>query len=212
MPSDASWTQILLFLTTVAGFVYTAWRESRTRRWATEDRIANTLEIVTKAKAEAEATRIKTEAVAEALRVEGVRVAAQLREEARIAAEVLRVQTATNAADIKRHGVIEAARIRETQQQAADAMMLKIEETKDAANEAYKEANHVNRKIENLNDRLVAQSEKQDGLSAEAATTIEHIDQRGAALASQGADTNIRVRAIEQQTGATTAAPPKPKK
>ncbi len=125
--------QLVLLLTTIAGFVAAAWRENRNRRWAAEDRAiqaaivtaerrAATEEIIERARAEAEAVRIKTDAAAAALREEGIQL---------------------------------AARIRAQQAATAQHLIAKVGEATTAAHEAYKEANDVNGKIADLNERLL---------------------------------------------------------
>src|SRR5678815_217054 len=63
--TDTSIGQIVLLVTTILGFAVAAWRENRARRWAHEDRLIATAEIVATAKAEAEATRIRQETAIE---------------------------------------------------------------------------------------------------------------------------------------------------
>ncbi len=125
------------------GFIVTAWRENRNRRWASEDRIAATREIVARAAAEAEATRIKTESVAETLRLTGVLEAAKLREDNRISAETLRLETLA-AANV----------VRESALRDSAEMMAKIDGAAQASREAEKVANNVNEKIANLQEHL----------------------------------------------------------
>jgi hypothetical protein len=67
--TDSGWAQLVLFLTTVAGFGYQAWREQRSREWSAGDRAAATANIIATAQANAEALLIKTQAEAEALRI-----------------------------------------------------------------------------------------------------------------------------------------------
>ena len=164
--TDSAIGQVILLLTTVGGFIVTAWRENRNRKWAQQDRAdaaatataerkAATDEIITRAAAEAEATRIKTESVAENLRLVGVQTAAKLREDSRIAAEILRLETERNAATIRENTLREAAAIREAQIRDAAVLVKEIQDAKGAAHSAYQEANHVNNKIEALNQRLL---------------------------------------------------------
>jgi hypothetical protein len=164
--TDSAIGQIILFLTTLGGFIVAAWRENRNRRWAQQDRAeaaaAATLErklatdeIIARAAAEAEATRIKTESIAESLRVTGMQTAAKLREESRVAAEILRLETERNAAHIRENTLREASAIREAQIRDAAILVKEIQDAKGAAHSAYQEANHVNNKIEALNQRLL---------------------------------------------------------
>lgn len=85
-----------LFLTTVSGFGYQAWRDYRARQAAIEDRaaasaerLASTREIVETARANAEALHIKTVAEAEALRLATTRAAAEIRQEQRITTDII---------------------------------------------------------------------------------------------------------------------------
>ncbi len=205
--SDPAIGQLVLLLTTIGGFIYTAWRENRNRIWASEDRRAATAEIIERATAEAQAARIKAEAIAEILRVESLQLAAKVREEARIAAEILRLETLQTAHIMRDHTLREAEAIRNATALQSGQILLKVQEGTAAAKEAQREANHVNLKIENtnkaienLNERLLKQGEKQAGLAVETARVIEHIDDRGA-------DTNTRVRTIETQTAPNGVKP-----
>ncbi len=168
--------QLLLLVTTLGGFVWQAWREGRNRRWATEDRAAQTAAIITTAKAEAEATRIKTEAAAENLRIAGEGAAenlrlstalavAQQREETRIAADTVRIEAEAAAKQIRDNSTAESARIRAEQQAHNAVVVAKIDEATSASKAAETEANHANLKnaetkaeLVQLNQRLLDQA------------------------------------------------------
>ena len=170
--TDSQWGQLALWATTVAGFLVVEWRAARNRRWAIEDKRAATAEIIERAAAEAEATRIKTEAIADQLRRHTELTAAQLREEARIGADALVHEAALIAAKLETKTT---AQIEEQRQQAAE-LAKQVAEVKVAAHDAYKEANNVNIKIEDLNQRLVTQQRIADEAPAAAVKTIEKID------------------------------------
>jgi hypothetical protein len=86
---DDNTVSIITLLTLVGGFLGQWLRDKRSRQWNQEDRAAATREIVDRAKAEAEASHIRTEAVARELHLETLRTAATLREEQRIEAEAI---------------------------------------------------------------------------------------------------------------------------
>lgn len=137
---DLQWGQTMLLATTIAGFAVQAWREARNRSWAIDDRKraadAQTADIVAKAKAEAEALLVTTEAKAKALHLESLAVAEKIRTETLAAAIMLR----------------------EEQKHASEALLEKIDDVKNEAQKTYKEANHVNLKIEDLNKRILEKS------------------------------------------------------
>lgn len=144
--------QMILLLTTIAGFMGTAWRESRNRKWAIEDRRQaadeQTNVIVAKAQAEATALLIATDAKAKVLHLETMAVAEKIR------LETLRA----------------AAALREDQRIVAENLTAKIQEVHKVAENAFNEANHVNLKIENLNQRLLQEAEKTNDDTAAKAT------------------------------------------
>jgi len=154
MFSEMQFGQIVLLLTTVAGFVVQAWRENRARRWANEDRVtgmalaaatrkAEIDDLIARAQAEATATRLKAEAVAEELRLHAQVLAAKVKAESEV-----------------RDGAIHAA----------------VAEATSAAQKAYAEANHVNLKIENLNNRLVQGVAADATLTQAVATQVDTIE------------------------------------
>lgn len=121
--TDSQAGQLVILATTVGGFLVAEWRASRNRRWAEEDRLRNiesareerkaaTDEIIARAQAEAEATRIT----------------------------------------LRAHTELTAAGLRDDVRQATAA-----------AHVAYKEANDVNLKIANLNQRLLSRTEVAPG-------------------------------------------------
>lgn len=201
--TDSGVGQLVLLVTTIVGFVVTAWRENRNRRWASDDRAAATREIVEQAKAEAEALRIRAEAIADQVKIEAAVLAAVVKKESMAAAEVLRREAVRQAESTRANSVKEAAGIREEQRISIENLGDRIDAVGVAAVDAYKEANHVNIKIEDLNKRLLLQGEQQSVLTKETDTVLGQID-------SRGADTNVRVRDIQQTqqndlTSATTS-------
>jgi hypothetical protein len=142
--------QVILFLTTVAGFLSVAWKERRNRLWAIEDkrlaaeeRERERNDLIAKAKVEADALIIRTEAIARAVSIEAQAVAERLRIEAEaIAQNVAKTLIVDNKATTNR-------------------LAASIAEVGASAHRAYEEANHVNVKIEQLNARLLAQEETQ---------------------------------------------------
>jgi hypothetical protein len=80
---------LITLLTMVGGFLGQWLRDERSHQRNKEDRAAKTQEIVDLAKAEAEASHIRNEAIARELHLETLRTAAALREEQRIEAEAL---------------------------------------------------------------------------------------------------------------------------
>ena len=177
--SEYQWGQLLLMATTIGGFLVAEWRASRNRRWAIEDRERNaaeaiserknaTAEIIARAAAEAEATRIKTEAIAATLRRHTETTAAKLREEARIGADELVHQAAVIASELQ---TVTAAAVEEQRKTSAD-LADKVADATVAAKDAYKEANNVNIKIEDLNQRLMQVAQ----VPAAAGKKIEKID------------------------------------
>jgi hypothetical protein len=142
---DDNAVSIITLLTLIGGFLGGWIRDRRNRQWNQEDRAAATREIVDRAKAEAEASHIRTEAIARELHLETLRTAANLREEQRIEAEALAC---------KLDHVHDAAK-----------------EASKEAREAFKEANGVNAKIASYGKRLTERgAEAVDRLD-----TIEHI-------------------------------------
>jgi hypothetical protein len=87
--TNASLVSIITLLTLVGGFIGQWLRDKRSREWNQEDRANSTREIVERAKAEAEASHIRNEAIARELHLETLRTAAALREEQRIEAEAI---------------------------------------------------------------------------------------------------------------------------
>lgn len=166
--TDAQWGTLLTILSVVGTFFVTEWRAARNRKWAIEDKKAATAEIIERAAAEAEATRIKTEAIADNLRRHTELTAAQLREEARIGADALVHEAAVIAAKLETKTT---AQIEEQRQTGAELTALVAEATV-AAKDAYKEANNVNVKIEDLNQRLMQVAK----VPAAAEKKIEKID------------------------------------
>lgn len=177
--TDAQWGTLLTILSVVGTFFVTEWRAWRTRRWADQDRDRNakeaiaareaaTAEIIARAAAEAEATRIKTEAIADQLRRHTELTAARLREEARIGADALVQEAAVIAAKLE---TVTTAQIAE-QRTTGEKLTTLVKEAKVAAHEAYKEANNVNVKIEDLNQRLMQVAK----VPAAAEKKIEKID------------------------------------
>ncbi len=158
------------------------------QRQATAERDAATASIISTAKAEAEATRIKTESVAanlrmvgehtaENLRLSNALAAAQAREETRIAAETVRIEAEHAARRIRENSATEAMRIRDEQAKQNRLIVEKIEESTAASKAAEVEANHSNLKIAEtkaelvqLNQRLLEQ-EKASGESAKRTQT-----------------------------------------
>jgi len=179
--NEFQWTQLAILATGVGTFLASEYRAARDRRWlerdreeakteAVAERKAATAEIIERAAAEAEATRIKTEAIAVSLRQHTALTAARLREEARVGAEELVHQAALIAEDLK---VATAHTTAETREELATL----VNAATVAAKEAYVEANSVNVKIENLNKRLLAdESSKVTAANSAAAVTIEKID------------------------------------
>ena len=160
--TDAQWGQLVILATTVAGFAWQAYKENRSRRWASEDRAAATSQIIADAAAQAEATRIKTAALAETLKLEALLETARLRNEVLERGETVR------------HEVIAAASVaRDEARKQAEALGAAIDATKTAAHEAYKEANHVNLKIEDLNKRLMKSQEQATKTEEESRSTGE---------------------------------------
>ncbi len=153
------------------------------QRQASAEREAATAEIIARAKAEAEAIKITTDAAAERLRTEGLHTAenlrlnnalaaAQAREESRIAAETVRLEAEAAARRIRENSATEALRIRDDQAKQNRLIVEKIEESTAASKAAEVEANHSNLKIAEtkaelvqLNQRLLDQ-EKASGESA----------------------------------------------
>ena len=193
--SDSTIGQIILLITTLGGFIVAAYRENRARRWATEDRAAATREIITRAAAEAEATRIKTVAIAESLRIEALDIAAQLREDARVEAEVLRTE-AMRLADL---ALKEANTVRAAAEKATAELLAKVQEGTDAAERTYVEANNVNNKIENLNQRLMATQHLSEQAPKIMDAKLDEINKRGDEMVETADDTNERVRVIEKR-------------
>jgi hypothetical protein len=143
--SDPQFLQLITILTTLAGFGVAEYRATRARRWAKQDaaeraavaaadRAATRDEIIATAKAEAEATRIRSEAAAETLRLQTALHASRLLEEQNRVADELRAHAQATTEDLKTE--IIAAR--------ADAA------------EAYKEANGVNLKLETMSRAAIA--------------------------------------------------------
>jgi hypothetical protein len=135
---------LLLLLTTVTGFAVSAWREARNRRWAKKDQEdklnAQTAEIIARAQAEATALLIQTEAKA----------------------KVLHYQTLATAERIRQDTLISAQIIREDQRKVEEHLSEKIAEVHTVAVDAVREANDVNQKIANLNQRLLSSEETHD--------------------------------------------------
>jgi hypothetical protein len=160
--TDAQW---VLFASGL-GSAFTSWftvrnanrREARQREWAVEDRAAAaqerkeaTAQIIAEASAKAEALLITTKATASALALEGKRTAAKLREDMRISSNELE------------------SRLNEVHQTATAGL--------EQASSAYKEANHVNMKISDWNERLLAQGGlKLEGLVVTAGENSEKLD------------------------------------
>jgi hypothetical protein len=124
--------QLILFITTVAGFLSVAWKEHRNRQWAIEDRKLaaaererNRLDMLEQTKVEARALLIKTEAIAEAVKIEALAVAEKLR----IEAEAIALKV-------------------------SDKLEIRIEEAKVAAHNAFQEANHVNGKMDRTAEQI----------------------------------------------------------
>ena len=180
--TDFQWGQLVLMATTVGGFIRMSYIDKRNREWAQEDRRHETDQIIAKAKAEAEALRIHNDALAETIRGAALSAAANLREEQRKIADNLQIDARVAATELHQ------------------SVMTKVEEAISAGDRAYKEANHVNIKIEDLNQRLLAQGDRQHDVAKDANKVIEEI---GVA----GADTNIRVRAIEDATVPASGKP-----
>jgi hypothetical protein len=215
--TDTQWGQLALMVTTIGGFATQAWREARTRRWATEDRQAATESIIATAKAEAEATRIKTESAAETLRIAGVQAAenlrlqtalaaAQQREETRIAADAVRIEQEAAAKRIRDNSTAESLRIREAQQQHNAVVIQKIEESTAASKAAEVEANHSNLKIAEtkaelvqLNQRLLDQARASTESAAATRTLGQDTLQQVTDAATVGADTHALAEQINKK-------------
>jgi hypothetical protein len=136
---------LITLLTMVGGFLGQWLRDERSHQRNKEDRAAKTQEIVDLAKAEAEASHIRNEAIARELHLETLRTAANLREEQRIEAEAL------------------ASKLEHVHVTAKEASK--------EAREAFKEANDVNAKIASYGKRLTERGAE----AVEKLDTIEHI-------------------------------------
>jgi hypothetical protein len=136
--------QLILFITTVIGFAGTAWREYRNRKWAKKDREdelnAQTAEIISRAQAEATALLIQTEAKARALHFQTLATAERIRQDTLVSAQI----------------------IREDQRKVEEHLAEKIAQVHTVAVDAVREANDVNQKIANLNQRLLSSEETHD--------------------------------------------------
>jgi len=132
--------QLGLFVTTVSGFAYTWFREGRTRQWQLAD-----------AKAMAEKVNTDAKAMAEKVNADAIALASKnYQEAAAMAAKVI--------ADAK----IIADKVHESAQKLADKVAENTTVSTDAAKgakEAYTEANSINSKIANLQEKLVKISE-----------------------------------------------------
>lgn len=122
------WTQLVILGSVLFGL----WKEARNRKWRKEDNARNRREqkedrdaatayIIATAKAEAEATRIKNQAVAETLKLHQEQALAQVREDHRIATDEVTMKLET----------VQAA----TAEAIAEAKV------------AYTEANNISKKI-----------------------------------------------------------------
>lgn len=174
--SDLALGQLVLFATTLLGFIVAAWREARNRRWASDDRAAATAAIVAIARAEAEATRIRAESVAEMVRLTAIAEAESLREESRRMADRLRLETDKAARDLREMTLHQVSMAHTEAARAKQELLMKIQESTDAALEAQKEANHINLKISNLDERLVEQNAVAKTMVEKTATTLEHVE------------------------------------
>lgn len=200
--TDYQISQIVILLGMAGGFLGAEWRASTARKdakaqrdanaieakaareVAAEERRAATAQIIEQAKAEAEATRIKTEAIAENLKVE-----------AQAIAESLRIQNQLSAKQIRDEQQI----FREQQATVAQHLVNKVEEATVAAKDAYTEANHVNVKIENLNQRLMVEEKKPPTIAAVSALTQK----------AAGQIDNIEATATRIETKVDTKEKPK---
>jgi len=138
--SETVTMQLIAILVMAGGFFGQWLRERAARRRVLDDRQhtkeedeRKLAEIVERAKAEAEAARIKAEAAADVIRIELQQIAER---------QVLETRKA-------------ASLVREDQRKTADAMAAHIEEVRTAAVAAIHEANGVNAKLEQTNQRLL---------------------------------------------------------
>jgi hypothetical protein len=121
--------QVIALATGLATWFGQAWREKRNREWQQADRALATAEIVSVAKAEAEATRIKNESELVTFRLEAQLQAERLRGDALLAARHVEQRTSAEV----------------------DRLHTAISQVGHDAKEAWKEANGVNVKIAALN-------------------------------------------------------------
>jgi len=197
--SDALDTgQIILFLTTLVGIIVTLVKDRRARAWAVEDRATalavaaqqrkdDLAAIVEHAQAEADALRIKSEAVARALAVEtransqreaekirlaqdshAARLETQMRDLGAVAAQAYDAANHVNDKILQQQQIMVAQTAKRDGQMAA--LKTQIESVHQAADAAYTEANHVNIKIAALNERLIGQQDVADKEAAESRT------------------------------------------
>jgi hypothetical protein len=160
-----AFAQMMTLMTVVGTGVGTVllqvYREGRARKWAEADRQMHAAEdmahremIAAKVKTEADmlAVHVKAEADLLAVRLENERqrLALQLAQESLL--------SAASRQDLKR---------------ALSEASAKVDQTIERANAAYKEANHVNLKIEDLNARLLKQQNVAEAGTTEARTIGE---------------------------------------
>jgi len=142
--TDIQAGQILLLVTTAGGFIAQAWREARNRKWAIADRRAEldaqTAKIIAEAKARADVLLIETEAKAKVFHLEQLTHAEEIRTR-------LDVHDAWERDE------------RDAMTRSAERLSVSVEEAKTAAQSAYTEANNVNVKIADLNNRLLREEQ-----------------------------------------------------
>lgn len=141
--------QAVLLLTTISGFIVTAWRENRNRKWAAEDRQTSYTNVIRAAQVEAEAARIKRDADIEALRQESARMA-----------ELVKLEAVKVAAELAASHQNEMLKLHNG-----------IADVKHEARAAYNEANHVNQKLVTIGQQILqAKDAAQKNVDGQAAS------------------------------------------
>jgi hypothetical protein len=140
-------SQAVTFLGVLVGLVFNYLRDGRTRRWLEQDR---------KLLAE------ETSAAAKAVALKQAETATQLSAKQAESAKALADHTTQQTADLRQLALERADKLEKDLVRIAT----ELADTKEAAGAAYQEANHVNIKISDLNQRLLDAEEKKARPSA----------------------------------------------